>query len=66
MRVRLLGFQIIEAMTVSKNIIGSVDLLGLTDEELSGLIRMIEGASLPKRRMFDRLKNDLKAELSPR
>ena len=55
-----------EAMTVSKNIIGSVDLLGLTDEELSGLIRMIEGASLPERRMFDRLKNDLKAELSPR
>jgi len=53
-------------MTVSLNIIGIVDLLDLTDDELSGLIRMIEGASLPERRMFDRLKNDLKAELSRR
>ena len=45
---------------VSKNIIGSVDLLDLTDEELSGLIRMIECACLPERRMFNQLKNDLK------
>lgn len=53
-------------MMVSKNIIGSVDLLDLTDEELSGLIRMIECACLPERRMFNQLKNDLKEELSRR
>ncbi|MBQ6203639.1 MAG: hypothetical protein IJK46_06040 [Prevotella sp.] len=30
-------------------------LMGMTREELNGIVRMIKGASLPERRMFHRI-----------
>ena len=46
-------------MTFKKNIIG-YDLIGLTDEEAQSLLRMIESAALPERRVFKRVKDQIK------
>ena len=53
-------------MIVIKAKTGGYALRGMTAEDVQDMITMIEGAALPQRRVFDRLKNDLKNELSRR
>ena len=42
-------------MYVDKDNKGLYYLMGMTREELDGLVRMIKGASLPERRIFHRI-----------
>lgn len=42
-------------MYVDKDNKGLYYLMGMTREELNGIVRMIKGASLPERRMFHRI-----------
>jgi len=42
-------------MYVDKDSFGKYCLMGMTREELEGLVRMIKGASLPERRIFHRI-----------
>lgn len=42
-------------MYVDKDDKGLYYLMGMTREELEGLVRMIKGASLPERRMFHKI-----------
>lgn len=42
-------------MYVDKDNKGLYYLMGMTREELNGLVRMIKGASLPERRTFHRI-----------
>ncbi|MBP3220063.1 MAG: hypothetical protein J6M37_06335 [Prevotella sp.] len=42
-------------MYVDKDDKGLYYLMGMTREELNGIVRMIKGASLPERRMFHRI-----------
>lgn len=42
-------------MYVDKDNKGLYYLMGMTREELDGIVRMIKGASLPERRIFHRI-----------
>ena len=42
-------------MYVDKDDKGLYYLMGMTREELNGIVRMIKGASLPERRMFHKI-----------
>jgi len=42
-------------MYVDKDDKGLYYLMGMTREELDGIVRMIKGASLPERRIFHRI-----------
>ncbi len=42
-------------MYVDKDDKGLYYLMGMTREELNGIVRMIKGASLPERRIFHRI-----------
>lgn len=42
-------------MYVDKDSFGKFCLMGMTREELEGLVTMIKGTSLPERRMFHKI-----------
>lgn len=46
-------------MYVDKDSFGKYCLMGMTREELEGLVMMIKGASLPERRTFHRILREI-------
>ena len=46
-------------MYVDKDRLGKYCLMGMTREELDGLVRMIKGAALPERRMFHKVLKEI-------
>jgi len=46
-------------MYVDKDDKGLYYLMGMTREELNGIVRMIKGASLPERRIFHRIQREV-------
>lgn len=47
-------------MIVSKNAIGSIDLICITDEEALDLAAMIQGSNLPLKRGYHQIAEELK------